>query len=185
MPTVAHVSERLGLQAWSRQRRLLSWRTKPGSGSLDPATQAAARTLAQRIINCVDIDTSPVYLQLKGTARRMHLVEVTARLHGCHLWRLGQLKYGADLLDLTLRALEGASAEALSSQPITRDRHPGHDLEVTFGRQLPGTPFVRPDAISEVPLCEDWYARPGEQVVGGNPLLSKTGYRISRAVRTL
>lgn len=57
------------------------------------------RTLVGRVVELLNVEHGPLYLQLRDTDDGLRLLEVAPRLDGCHLWRLIRAATGVDLVD--------------------------------------------------------------------------------------
>jgi phosphoribosylamine-glycine ligase len=115
----------------------------------------------------------PVYYQLILTANGPHIVEVTPRLDGCHMWRLIKTVSGVDLLDVCVRKLMG---EELSYMDVK----PGMDsYYLGFNYCPPDRLFFLAEhqPVNKVEYLEYYYAN-GETVRPINGYLEKVGYFI-------
>ena len=130
--------------------------------------------LAARAARKVGIQNGPCYFQIKITDGMPHVLEVTPRLDGCHMWRLIKYHTGIDLLDISFRhLLEGKLDIGVFTMPERRPK-----VRTVFMCQPPETTVHRvdyPDA-----LYECWYYDEGDQVHRMNGFMEKCGYRMER-----
>ena len=151
----------------------LVWRHLiPASGGSDELTRRV-RDLVSRTVAALDLRDGPVYLQIKLRDGEPRLIEVAARLDGCHLWRLVALATGADLLEATLsHLLNGTPRDGTLNRT-----GPPRSLALTFHSVPPGTIFKRMPAPPNA-LHTEWYYEDGEQVLPLNGYYEKVGYSI-------
>jgi len=137
--------------------------------------------LVKQAIHSLGIREGPVYFQMKHNPATgdIAIIEMIARLDGCHLWRLLRLKYGVDLLDLTFQALLGR-IQRLPKPSIMSTK----DLRLEFSHQKTNTSFVEIPHDEEC-LHEEFYYRPGEYVRPVNTHWETVGYRIREAQKTV
>lgn len=134
--------------------------------------QKKALALAAKAARAAGIADGPAYFQLKHVGDKVHLIEATPRLDGCHIWRLIDQMYGVDLLEASLRVALGEDVK------IQDDPVPKHDaLNLEFFVQKPGTPFHE-QSVSPEALFSEWFFADGEPVRRINGYAEKTGYQI-------
>lgn len=133
-------------------------------------TEKAVRTLVQDTLIRLRILNGPVYFQIMIHHGQPHLLEVTPRLDGCHMWQLIRLYTGVDLLDMTLSHLLEGHVEAPVWQPLVRA------ARTEFTCRAPGTVFT-PETAPPAAISRDYY-RAGETVSPINGHMEKCGYRM-------
>ncbi|NHA66689.1 ATP-grasp domain-containing protein [Phycicoccus flavus] len=136
-----------------------------------PGTGRAVADLLAAVCARIGITQGPVYAQMKVEDGVPHVVEVTPRLDGCHMWQLIRLATGIDLLDVTLRHLVLDEPPAIGPAPAP------HPVELEFVCQEPGSaaPVIEPlpgDLVTRS------YYRPGDLVRPVNGRHEKIGYRV-------
>jgi biotin carboxylase len=144
---------------------------------INQAISERAVNLAGRLIKALDIESGPVYFQMKYTTSDVHIIEVAPRLDGCHLWRMIKLMYGVDLLQATFDLLAGEDVNL----PLSRQQPApilDRELFLEFHLQETGASFRKPDAGNRELLHQEFYYKTGEQVREINGLMEKTGYMI-------
>lgn len=65
------------------------------------------RSLVADIVEVLDVEDGPLYVQSIFTERGPRIIEIASRLDGCHLWRLVKASTGIDILDAVLGRLLG------------------------------------------------------------------------------
>jgi biotin carboxylase len=142
---------------------------------MSEAMQGKVRTLVSEIVSALQLENGPVYFQMRCMDDEVFIIEVTARLDGCHLWRLIKLKYGVDLLALSFDGLLGH--EMPDEAFLADDLRPGL-LRLDFDLQKPDTPFSMESVDSHEALYKELYYEPGEKVRRINGYAEKVGYTI-------
>ena len=137
-----------------------------------------AASLARDIVRSLEIRNGPVYFQMKYTDKDVFVIEVTPRLDGCHIWRLIDLEYGVNLLDLSFRLLLEPGIEPDFPPPREDTIGP---LQLDFFLQETHSRFEQKVGKTPTDLYLRWYYSPGEEVRPINCYLEKTGYRIQPA----
>lgn len=134
------------------------------------AARAATEILGSACAR-IGITDGPVYAQMKVEGGTPHLIEVTPRLDGCHMWQLIKLASGVDLLDATLRHLAHGEPPVLDPEPVVTP------MELEFSCQEPGTAARR---ITAEPhgLATRAYYSPGATVRSVNGRFEKIGYHV-------
>lgn len=134
--------------------------------------------LIDAFVAALDVETGPLYLQMKMTAEGPRIIEVAPRLDGCHLWRLVESYTGFNIADRCFELLNG---EPWTPVPDW-EQYPGQRLE--FFLDNPTAPLRRAkwDA-SDVPgdvIYEEFQVDEGETPRTINPVVARFGYRIVR-----
>ena len=135
------------------------------------------KTRALRLISDtvkhLSIQNGPVYFQMMYNSDDVHIIEVTPRLDGCHIWRLIRYYAGIDLLKLTFDMLLG---ETILPEPIHQY---GHILGLHFFSQKPCSEFKSTDfMVSEETKYHEFYYDNGQTVRPLNKVFEKVGYYI-------
>ena len=142
-----------------------------GEGAVgDAVLDLVARTLA-----ALGVREGPAYFQICIKDGHPWLLEVTPRLDGCHLWRLIRYAIGVDLLDATLRHLQGEAVSGL----LGADPKPA-PMRLEFLCEAPGVPMNRARWRLSAPLYHQWYYEDEEMIRPINGYFEKCGYHISR-----
>lgn len=132
--------------------------------------------LVHRVLDRLSIRNGPAYFQIKLRGEEPKLIEATPRLDGCHMWRLLRYHTGIDLLDWTMRHLQGIPPAARAVRET-----PGQGaLRLEFFCEPPGTRFVQARHSAPDALWLRWYYENGETVRRLNGFQEKCGYHISR-----
>jgi predicted ATP-grasp superfamily ATP-dependent carboligase len=134
----------------------------------------AADALVREVVSRLNIRDGALYFQMIVTPAGPRIVEIAPRIDGCHMWRLIKAARGFDLIDLTLRCLNGEKL------PVVEGRDTGGVVyELQFQQQAPGTVFskadypVPPDSIYHEYRYED-----GEKIGAINGKLEVVGYYV-------
>lgn len=140
---------------------------------------AEIHTLARQCIQALGIQAGPVYFQIKLTSKGPRVVELTPRLDGCHMWRLIKMASGIDLLDATLRLLEGERNLSYPKKPAPVPYH------LKFFLRPPGQVFYTQDYPVDTGRSADdyfyeYYYTDGETIRPVNGKLEKVGFYIER-----
>ena len=150
----------------------LIWKHRlPSRWADHPEAMSAVTDLVSETLNRLGICNGPAYFQImmdrRGTPR---LIEVTPRLDGCHMWRLIRYSTGVDLLEMTVKAMEGEKAG--------RTEYSVRPYMTEFLCLPPETVFSK-DLFHDR-TCDylEWYYRDGETVRKMNGYKEKCGYRI-------
>ena len=136
--------------------------------------------LVKDITQRLEISEGPVYFQIMIREEQPYLIETTPRLDGCHMWRLIKMYCGADLLDMSMRALchEQAVKDAGTAGTDPADGA-GSKLMTEFFSMAPGSVFDTA-LFEELPaLYREFYYRSGETVKPINGYMEKCGFRIT------
>lgn len=146
--------------------------------NLDKVLLLKAKSLAQKAITAIGIQNGPVYAQMKCTPKgEIFIIELAPRLDGCHIWRLIKLKYGVDLLELSLQVLERGLEMPLEYFNYPESQRKG-SLRLEFFLQEPNTPFRKTKLGEEGILYREWYYSEGQIVRPINEKVEKIGYQI-------
>jgi hypothetical protein len=124
------------------------------------------------VVAALGIRQGPVYTQMKLTPEGPRLIEVSPRLDGCHLWRLGRAAAGIDLL--------GATADLLGGEePDLVPRGPARPYTLYMLHRPPGAVFHRADDAGPVEAAASGYQyREGEVVRAVNGLMETVGWHL-------
>lgn len=157
---------------WSEFTGLIRSHVVPSTTlAADPGASRAVTDLLTEVCARVGLTQGPVYAQMKVEDGAPHLIEVTPRLDGCHMWELIKLATGVDLLEATLRHL------AFGEPPVFGDHGAPAAMELEFTCQAPGT---RAPEILPAPgdLASRAYYAPGATVRAVNGRFEKIGYHV-------
>ena len=161
-----------------------SWAELPGGiikehglpcRALNESSEQSVRQLVSDVCAAVGISEGPVYFQIKMDGDHPHVLEVTPRLDGCHMWRFIKHYCGYDLLAETLNTLLSIKAEP-QPEPAPKQG----DWRLTFMSCKPGVPFNRDAYDVEGAEYLQWYYESGDRVLISNGIMEKCGYRIHR-----
>jgi len=125
------------------------------------------------------IENGPVYLQLKiNKEGDPKVLEVTARLDGCHLWRLISHTREIHLFEIILKhLLSGKVDEGLFQK--TRIKNDINKASLIFFTQPPESLMQRnKHSIDKNAIYLEWYYQEGEKVYQINGYEEKVGYQI-------
>lgn len=131
------------------------------------------KALIERCIQALSIKNGPVYFQIKLTSKGPRIIEITPRIDGCHLWRLIKTVGSADLLDASLKWLNG-------DKPIDLQMNPrnGH-YHLSFFYSPPGKVFRKVDYPTRPNISYvEYYYEDGETIRPINASMEKVGYYI-------
>jgi phosphoribosylamine-glycine ligase len=134
------------------------------------------KTLVERSIEALGIENGPVYFQIKLTDKGPRVLEVTPRLDGCHIWRLLKVVYGVDLLDASLRWLDGRRSTIDLRVRANMGRH-----QLIFCLCPTGATFTLAD--HEQPagvLPQEYYYQDGDTVLPVHGTMEKVAYYLRR-----
>lgn len=92
--------------------------------------------LIEKSAKIFNISDGPMYFQIKYIHDQFKIIEITPRLDGCHLWRLIEMCYGVNLMEMTFSILLSGSVEFKKSNFA-------RPLEIIFPMQPPATEFDR------------------------------------------
>lgn len=140
---------------------------------MNEALQERALKLASDTVKHLNIQHGPVYFQMMYDDHDVHIIEGTARLDGCHIWRLIKAYAGVDLLKLSFEML-------LNKEVITETLQAnGHVLGLYFLSQEPNRRF----SCSEFELpantrYQEFYYENGQKIRPINKIFEKVGYYI-------
>ena len=135
--------------------------------------EAACETkiLVERCIQALRIEHGPVYFQIKLTPKGPRIIEIAARLDGCHIWRLIHIVTGVNLLETTLSFLMGDNA-VFSPRELLEEPH-----YLGFLLSPPYRIFRQADyQIPAWALYQECYYQNGELIRPVNGFLEKVGY---------
>lgn len=129
--------------------------------------------LVQRVIAKLKIQNGPAYFQIKLDKGYPKLIEVAARLDGCHLWKLIREYARIDLLDCTFKHLVEGKVPAFKRK-ISKETY-----YLKFMSEKPGKKVDRSKYEISNPLSLQWYYEQGEEVEPVNGFMEKIGYVIT------
>ena len=160
---------------WPQFTGLIRKHVVPSAALERPAVARSATEILGDACARIGITNGPVYAQMKVEDGTPHLIEVTPRLDGCHMWQLIMLASGVDLLDATLRHLAHGEPPVLDPAPVVTP------LELEFSCQEPGTaaPLI---AAGPHDLATRAYYSPGATVRSVNGRYEKIGYHVRPTV---
>ena len=132
------------------------------------------RKLVEETIQALGIENGPVYYQIKIDKKgKPHIIEITPRLDGCHMWRAIKYCTGVDLLEASINLLEGKSYD----QPSDYTVEP-HSLEFLCG--VPGSEFNKSNYTIPDNEFLKWYYEDGQTINRMNGYFEKCGYVIKK-----
>lgn len=140
---------------------------------LGPDAVNATQSLVRRSAEAFGVRDGPLYFQIKLTASGPRIIECSARLDGCHNWRLIRQVTGFDLLAATCDLLCGEEIPEPTGGSADRK------WSLAFFLQPPHTRFDRrdhcppPDA-----MYTEYYLPDGAPVPRINGRLEKVGYSL-------
>jgi biotin carboxylase len=143
--------------------------------ALDRKQVETANTYFQHIISLVGIQNGPAYIQFKMQhGNRPVIIEMAARLDGCHIWRLIKTAYGVDLLEQTLRMVVG---ETVAPKKVFSKSIPSHTLEFY---SYPSASVFKKDSLpgKDKVIYNEYYYDDGDIVRSVTGHLEKAGYFI-------
>jgi len=121
------------------------------------------------------VNDGPLYFQVKVYNDEPHLIEVAARLDGCHMWRLIKFSTGVDLLDMCIKTLtSGEDCCPLSDWTV-------NPAELEFFCLPPGEVLNFDFKIHENAVFHQMYYEKGDRVKKMNGYKEKCGYQIYEA----
>lgn len=162
-------------ETWPEHVGLVAAHAAPGVAA-DEAARSRMPGVLEEAAAAIGIADGPVYAQVMLRAGHPYIIEITARLDGCHMWRVLRHAAGVDLMAWTLRHLLTGEAPAPSPdavQPVLRP------VRLDFHCQPPGTVYD-PAAFDSPPDSVERreYYRAGDVVRAVNGRFEKVGYDI-------
>ena len=145
----------------------------PGKWAESPEALPAIRDLVNRTLRKLEIRNGPAYFQIMMDNQGIpHLIEVTPRLDGCHMWRLIRYSTGVDLMRMTVDALDGKEPAGIeyTVRPYVTE----------FFCLAPDTVFSREQFDFRPCDYLEWYYTDGDIVRRMNGYKEKCGYCIYR-----
>lgn len=131
--------------------------------------------LVKRVTQKLEIENGPAYFQIKvKNNEEPKLLEVTPRLDGCHMWRLIREYTGVDLLDASMRLLQG------EIPALEQRRQVSGNASLAFMCAPPGTGFDKSRYNTDGALFVKYYYENGQIVKRMNGYMEKCGYIIRR-----
>ena len=114
-----------------------------------------------------------MYFQMMHNDEDVHIIELTPRLDGCHIWRLIRSYAGVDLLKLTFDQLFGKN---IQPEPVFTN---GNLQGLYFLSQEPHMKFECADfEVPEGCRYHEYYYENGDKVRPLNKIFEKVGYYI-------
>ncbi|GIN64058.1 carbamoyl-phosphate synthase small subunit [Robertmurraya siralis] len=135
-------------------------------------------SLVERCSSSLGIKNGPIYFQIKITKElNVKLIEITPRLDGCHLWRIIEITYGVNLLDITMRHLLNKNFKDINRNGKKVNVIP-HSLK--FLSQRPGTLMGQYDVSQKDKKVKyvDYFYNKGDCIQSVNGHMEKVGYYI-------
>ena len=140
---------------------------------MNESLQTRALHLISETVKNLNIQNGPVYFQMMYSSEDVHIIEVTPRLDGCHIWRLIRSYAGIDLLKLSFDML---LKETIVPDAIHTD---GQNLGLHFFSQKPYIKFELKDfVVPEETKYHEFYYENGQKVRPLNKVFEKVGYYI-------
>ena len=134
------------------------------------------RILVERALKALGIENGPVYFQMKLTGKGPRVLEATPRLDGCHIWRLLEMVYGVDLLDASLRWLDGRRSTIDLRVRANMGRH-----QLIFWLCPTGASFHLADYQPPAGVFpQECYYRDGDIVLPVHGTMEKVAYYLRR-----
>lgn len=134
----------------------------------------AADALVREVVASLDIRDGALYFQIIVTPEGPKIVEVAPRIDGCHVWRLIKAARGFDLIDLTLRCLNGEKLPVVESRDTA-----GVVYELQFQQQAPGTVFSKLNyPVPADSIYHEYRYEDGEKIGAINGKLEVVGYYV-------
>jgi phosphoribosylamine-glycine ligase len=132
--------------------------------------QRECLALVKDSIQLFNIKNGPVYYQIKYTDTSVKIIEMTARLDGCHMWRLIKMNFDIDLLDLTFKTLLCEDVQFTTPKK-------SKDLQLVFPLQKFNTTFKKEafQPLIEKSVFHEFYYLEGDKIRKVNGHIEKTG----------
>lgn len=135
-----------------------------------PDRRDDVRALVGRVVDLLNIENGPVYLQLRDTNDGLRVLEVAPRLDGCHIWRLIRAATGMDLIDEKIDWLTSSTSSERTAE-VDSTYHTAHlfaEPEATFQKDQYRMPTN--------PLNYEFYYEEGEEIRRVNGTSERVGY---------
>lgn len=166
---------------WPQHTGLIRQHVVP-SATTDQAMQEQIREIVTGAAARLQITDGPVYAQVKLQGGAAHILEITPRLDGCHMWKLLRASTGTDLLRAALAHLAtGVLPEEALQEGSAQTSRTLRPAVLDFRCQEPLTPADYTGFADDVPGLVDSY-RYYEQdamIRPVNGVLEKIGYTIT------
>ncbi|MCM8710187.1 ATP-grasp domain-containing protein [Clostridium sp. SYSU_GA19001] len=133
--------------------------------------------LVKRVLEKLEIKNGPAYFQIKmKNGIEPKLIEVTPRLDGCHMWRLIKKYTGNNLLDWTIKHIQGNLnfVDSKGIKPLYKDKK----FVLEFLCEKPGLAFNKEKYDVGNSSYLKWYYENGDIVKSMNGYMEKCGYMI-------
>lgn len=149
--------------------------------SLSKEKEEEVKRLVEKTLNALEIENGPTYFQLIYSPEGPKIIEVAARLDGCHMWKLIKKVIGVDLLQETINLSLGKGVNLLN-MPTEDNSNKAGILEF-----LDAKPYSR---IGEITGLEEakavngideinLYFKKGEIIKSLHGILEQSGYIIA------
>lgn len=164
-------------ETWPEYVGLIAAHVAPGTAA-DDATRERVSELMQDASRRLGIENGPVYAQVMIRDGMPHIIEITPRLDGCHMWKVLRESAGVDLMEWTLRHLVEGSAPEVAGGMLNPPLAP---VQLRFHCQEPGTEYDsgrHPSPKTSIERCQ--YYTDGDTVRPINGRFEKVGYDICR-----
>ena len=136
--------------------------------------------ILEQIVVLLKIKDGPLYSQLIWNENDIQIIELTPRLDGCHLWRLIEVVYNIDLLDLSFSLLVKKRNHKL---PNSLNINQAHDkLKICYYMHEPNMQFHMLKHKHPNPIYEMIYYDNGQSIKAINGYLEKIGYYITECI---
>ncbi len=134
----------------------------------------ALKAVVGDCIEKLNISRGPVYFQIIiDKEGKPHIIEVSPRLDGCHIWRMICMTKGIDLMSVIINDL------FYGTPMCERSFIEASDAELSFFNSKPGKRFSRKDYQDDIcSIFIEWYYRDGDIIPVKNGLIEKVGYQI-------
>lgn len=135
--------------------------------------QEEALALVDAIVAKLNHKAGVLYFQMIITEEGPRVVEIAPRLDGCHMWRLIEASYGADLIQMTVDCLTGKPVDHIPPE------YSGANMELMFQQMPPGerldqSRFPKPENA----VYHEYRYENGEAVRAVNGTLEVIGYYV-------
>lgn len=170
-----------GTVRWTLMSDRVTWPDHPGGiihkhaipCTIGDRARSRVLELVGEVTQRLGIHEGPAYFQIKMAGEEPRLIEATPRLDGCHMWRLLKYATGDDLLDGTIRLLDGGTY-TLHDSPRAEGA-----WVLEFFCAPPDTVFRRGDFTpKKESVYTEWFYGEWRKVKRINGYMEKCGYQI-------